>query len=133
MVAAVAWVGLAALYLLFAGQVSRNEIIAGLGASVLAALYAAVARHVAKAKLRLRLHWPRIAASVLRSLVVDTAKVGVALLRCEPGLLTSREQPAQDAGQRAVTVLAVSVAPNSFVVRDDGDALVLHELVRAPR
>jgi hypothetical protein len=131
MVAAIAWVGLAAAYLLFAGQVSRNEIIAGLGASILAAVYAAIAHRAADRKLRLRLNWPRVAASVLRSLLVDTAKVGAALVRCEPGLLTSRAQPAEDAGRKAVTVLALSMAPNSYVVRDDGDALVLHALVQA--
>jgi hypothetical protein len=130
MFAAFAWIGLAALYLLFAGQVSRNEIIAGLGASLAAALYALVSHRTARAPLRLRLNWLRVVASAARSLIVDAARVGAAMVRGEPGRLTSREAPREDAGPRAVSVLALSVAPNSFVVRDDGDALVLHELVR---
>ncbi len=130
MFAGIAWVVLAAAYLLFAGQVSRNEIIAGLGASVAAGVYAAVAHRAQAAPLRLRLAWPRVIAAALRSLVVDTLRVGLALLRARRGSLARRRMGTDEAapGPRAVTILSLSLAPNAFVVRAADDSLLLHRL-----
>jgi hypothetical protein len=127
-----AWVGLAAAYLLFAGQVSGHELIAGLGASLLAGAYAVVAHHAAVSPLRLRLPWLRVVAGVARDLVVDTSRVGAALLRPRAGALAEGELPAGD-GRRAVAILALSVAPNGFVVRAGDHAMAMHRLVEADR
>jgi hypothetical protein len=123
----VAWIGLAATYLLFAGQVSRNEVIAGLGASLLAAAYAVVAHRTTDAKLRLRLPWLRVIGGVATDLVVDTIGVGATLVRPRAGDLSRRPLPVQP-GRRAVAILAASVAPNSYVVGTDRDAMVMHRL-----
>jgi multisubunit Na+/H+ antiporter MnhE subunit len=129
--ASVAWVGLAATYLLFAGQISQTELIAGLGASLAAAAYALTARHVAEQPLNLRLPWHRVVARVAKSVVVDTIRVGLALIRATPGSLSRRASAPADAGHRAVAILALSLAPNGVVVdTQDGDVL-LHQLVRA--
>ena len=129
--ASVVWVTLAGAYLLLAGQVSRNEIIAGLGASVTAAVYAAVAHRTVDAPLRLRLPWLRVILTVLRDLAVDTVRVGAALFSAKPGALSHRKPRAgemADPGRRAVAILALSVAPNSFVVRAEDDAMLMHRL-----
>jgi multisubunit Na+/H+ antiporter MnhE subunit len=127
-VAMVAWVGSAAVYLLFAGQASPHELIAGLGASVLVAAFAIIAHRAAAAPMRLRLPWLRVIGGVAKDLVVDTVRVGAALLRPRPGTLSRVGAPTEP-GRRAVAILAASVAPNSFVVRAGDDGMVLHRLV----
>jgi multisubunit Na+/H+ antiporter MnhE subunit len=124
------WIALAATYLVFAGQASGHELMAGLGASLAAAGYAIVAHRAAGAPLRLRVRWFHVAATVAKSLVVDTIRVAPALLRGKPGSLSRQTIPAE-AGARGVAILASSVAPNGFVVSTQRQEAVLHRLVDA--
>ncbi len=124
-----AWAGLAASYLLFAGQVSSHEIIAGLGASIAAAAYATVSHRVGAPPLQLRLNWFRLLGDVARALVLDTIKVGFSLIRSTPGSLSDEGSPYTHSGQRAVDILTRSAGPNGFVVRIDETKLLLHRLV----
>jgi hypothetical protein len=131
--APITWAGLAATYLLFAGQVSSHEVIAGLGASVAAAAYATVSHRVGAPPLQLRLNWFRLVGGVARALVLDTIKVGFSLMRAAPGSLSGQKLPQCGAGQRAVDILALSAAPNGIVVRAGSYDMLLHRLVEADR
>jgi hypothetical protein len=91
--------------------------------------------------LRVRAPWPRILTRVSGALVMDTGRVGLALLRSLARPVTGvasvqRFAPggsgAQDSGRRAVVILATSLAPNGFVMRVKPDALLVHQLVPAP-
>ncbi len=120
---------LAATYLLLAGQVSRNEVLAGLGASVIAAVYAIVAHRTVETPFGLRLRWMRVAMMVVTSLLTDTARVAVGLVRAAPGKLVRQPPLPAESGARAVAILALSLAPNSFVARASDKETLLHQMV----
>jgi hypothetical protein len=132
MFAGLSWLALALSYLVFAGQVSRNELIAGFGACAIAVGHAVIAHRAADAPMRLRLRWDRVIGIAATSLVMDTIRVGAALLRPRPGALSPETLPLDEAvpsGRRAVAILTLSLAPNGFVVRADGTRAVMHQLV----
>jgi hypothetical protein len=72
-----------------------------------------------------------VVATASKSLVVDTTRVGLALIRATPGSLSRLASPPADAGHRAVSILALSLAPNGFVVDTRDGTILLHQLVRA--
>lgn len=133
-----AWAGLASFYLLLAGQLSPSELGAGAALATGAAAYACIAHLRAERALSLPKRWKLVALTTATRLFPDAARVGWALLLGRQGALASQEfrtgnETAQDAAHRAVAILAVSAAPNAFVVTldDKGQTMLLHHL--APR
>lgn len=133
----IVWVILAALYLLFAGQVSMTEIEAGLPLTLVASALVAIQRRTAVR------HWsgPVRAKALFKpilSLVPDAIRVGAvlcaSLLRRPDGsagfILRQPFRPGgnrpDDNARRGVTELSASFAPNAFAIRLREDALLLH-------
>jgi hypothetical protein len=138
--AAITAIGLFALYLLFTGQTSAPEIGAGILCALVAVAFRVQVRRQAEKRLYFRLGWwPRLTAQVAASLASDTLRVGLRLFRlalgrngpgheAEQGFQPGGFTP-QAAGYRSVTVLATSMAPDSFVLQVEPDAIRLHRLV----
>jgi hypothetical protein len=130
---------LAAGYLLFAGQVSGTEALAGLGAVLVAGAYAFALHRCAARPIGLRAPWGRLLGSVGVGLVVDSGRVAAMIARGGSGAWRRQKfrpggDEADDSGRRALVTLALSVAPNAYVARVSPDHLLLHELApRSPR
>jgi len=136
--AMVVWMGLASLYLLLAGQVGPSEAAAGAVLATGATAYACIAHLRARRALALPRRWPLAALAAMTRLFPDSARVGRALLLGRPGGLASQDfrtgqETAPDAAHRAIAILAVSAAPNAFVVtlHHENQTMLLHYL--APR
>ena len=139
------WCVLAAFYLLFAGEVSRSEVLAGAPAAGAAACFTLLQ---ARRERRLVLPLPRLRfiGRSLAGLVTDTARVGWRLLVAvwrrpagQAGLIARQrfrpgDDNATDAGRRALVTLGLSIAPNGFAVglAPGEDALLVHRLVAVP-
>jgi hypothetical protein len=134
------------VYLMFAGQVSATELLAGIPAAVAAAAYAVLLHRVAERPFRLDAPWPRVLGKPLMALFPDVIRVGRTLLRVlwrrPPGMVgTIVRQPFQAGGadpasaaRRGLVTLAASLAPNGYGmdILDGADVLVLHRLAPAP-
>lgn len=139
------WVVLAGLYLLFAGQLSGSEVIAGVPASLAAAVFALLVHRVQPRRFQVRAPWLRVVVRPIAALFPDAARVGTMLLRAmwrrpDGPLGVISQQPFRhggnqpgDAGRRALTTLGLSLAPNGYVllVPDDRDMLPVHRLAPA--
>lgn len=137
------WIVLTCFYLLFAGQASVSEMIAGVPAAALATCIALLLRRARSRPLRLRAPWPRVVGRPLASLFPDAVRVGrvlLAALRRRPDgpVGMSSRQPfrhgdddAADAGRRGLVTLGISLAPNGYVlsIPDGQDVLLMHRLV----
>jgi hypothetical protein len=121
------WLGLAGLYLFFAGQPSTPEITVALLAAAGVTLYRARLLRRARAfRVEPRL-WLAAVPGLSGALMRDAALVGAALLRALGGGEMSHgrfmqaplaDRPADPVarGRRAFAILAGSLAPNSYVV-----------------
>jgi multisubunit Na+/H+ antiporter MnhE subunit len=125
------WLVLCGLWLLYVGQHTKENAVAGAIAAAIAVAFAALLARLGLYRFRFDL---RLAARVARlpwHVVRDFAVVTAALLRGRPtGRFVEVDAPARSAGDRALFGLLGSVAPNAYVVdfdRDRGRALV-HEL-----
>ncbi len=136
------WLALFALYILFTGEASRAELCAGALVAVMGAGLAVYVRGAGHRPMRLDAPWGRLVGRVGLALARDTVKVGGALARGIGGaavkgmiqrqLFDTRDDTRAAVGRRAVVMLATSVAPNRFVLEEEGDSLLLHRLVPAP-
>lgn len=142
----VAWALMAGLYLVLAGTLSVSEGVAAALAGFLAALLSVAVRRTGERRFRFRgVPWPRLLVKPAQTLVSDTARVGAVLVRAVlrgPGVhdapdgATARQNfarggdDAQDAARRGLVTLAVSLTPNSYVLRimDARDEMRLHRL-----
>lgn len=130
--AALAWSALALSYMVFAGQATQSELVAGFVASVAAAAFATFAHRRAESPMNLWLRWDRVMGMASQSLLADTIRVGIGLLRPMPGVMSSQAMSADDrmpAGHRGMAVLALSLAPNGYVLRVQGTQALMHTLV----
>ncbi len=135
---AVAWLVFFGVYLLYAGEVSLNEILAGIPAAGALACFAVASRRAEQRHLRVRAPWPRLLLRPVGSLFADAAKVGrvllAALVRRPDGPIGRaaaqpfREGGSDDAGRRALVTLGSSVAPNGYVLAIGRETLILHRL-----
>jgi hypothetical protein len=138
------WCVLAAFYLLFAGQVSSHEIAAGMVATAPATVFAVLLHRARSRWMRLTAPWLRLVGRPLATLFPDAVRVGLRLARAlwrppdGAGGFVAR-QPfrhgdagADDAGRRGMVTLALSVAPNGYVmnVPAGDDAVLMHRLAR---
>jgi hypothetical protein len=142
---AAVWCVLAACYLLFAGQVSSQEIAAGLVATAPATGFAVLLHRARSRRMRLRAPWFRLVGRPLAALFPDVVRVGLRLLRAlwrppdgAAGMVARQpfrygDADAGDAGRRGMTTLALSVAPNGYVmnVPAGDDAVLMHRLAPA--
>jgi hypothetical protein len=135
------WGCLFGLYLLFTGQTSRDEVVAGALTSAAATILSLVVRRSSSHKFDFTgTAWLRPLATAVASLPREVATVAMHLISPNPASgiletepLSSAPPDQTSATFRAVRILAASFAPNSYglaVVRQD--RLLLHRLV-APR
>ncbi len=137
--AAVRWAMLAGLYLVLAGEVSRAEIAAALFTGGAAAGLSLLLRRSSERRFDLRLPWVPVLGRMLWSLARDVARVHAALVgtifaRRRGRLLHVRTEDVggtRHPGRRAVEVLTRSIAPNEYVVDDEGTTLLVHRLAGA--
>ena len=138
----------AALYYLFAGQLTGSETICAALAVAPAIAWAALIARVSEHRLQLAAPWRLLVRKVIRSVASDSLRVGRELLRAigrrpggpvgalvrQPFRMGAADDGA-DAAHRALAVLAISLAPNQYVVRlaPDQDLLLLHSLVRVAK
>lgn len=131
------WAALAAAYVLLAGQISVDEALAGLVMTLLAAGYGVVLRLLCRRRMSLRAPWGRIAAGLLKAMVVETALLVRAILRGERGCVDHQpfvKGDKRDGGRRGLVTLATSLTPNGIVLRIEGQAIAVHRMVRtAPK
>jgi multisubunit Na+/H+ antiporter MnhE subunit len=123
-------------------SISTDELLAGAGAAVLAALLAELVTYQAATRFRMRIQWLVPALSLPGQVVRDTGIVYRALWR----RLARGEQPPsaflelparygddspEGMTRRALLVGGTSVAPNTFVLGIDKerDVMVVHRLV----
>lgn len=135
---------LCGMYLLFAGQIDTAEIIAGLPAVALAAVFAAGQSRQARRRYALIAPWPRLLLQAGRALARESWLVGAVLLGTlwrrsagPRGAITAEVfEPGGDdpvsAGRRALATLERSLAPNGFAVAFRPGAILLHRLAPAP-
>lgn len=126
---------LAGLWLLLAGSVRPPELVAGLVCVALAALWTEAAARVGLG--RFRLPAPR-RLSVPLQVVRDTGRVLLAVVRSLGTPVrghVDREpvaHPPEAEGGRALRSLGISVAPDSYVVREEDRHVLVHRLVGKP-
>ena len=139
------WIALTCFYLLFAGQASMSEMIAGVPSGAMATCFAVLLRQARSRPLRLQAPWPRVVGRPLVSLFPDAVwvrKVLLSVLWRRPGgaIGMVSHQPcrhggndAANAGRRGLVTLGLSLAPNGYVlsIPDHQDVLLMHRLVAA--
>jgi len=130
--------GLSALaYLGMAGQVSVAEIGLAFACGLIAAFWAIALETVAEIHLRFETAAGAAAVRALANLPGAIAKATVALVSRRGGavvrqqFIRGREQMPADAARRATALLAMSLAPDKFVLRIPlgRDEIELHTLV----
>lgn len=138
------WLGLAALYLGFAGSVETAEIMAAAATATCIVGLIFWCRHGRATALRTRTSWLHILPLVVRAVAIEAVVVGAALLRTlvrvrvrAQGEVLSQpfdpgDQSPRAAGRRAVAVLAASAAPDGYVLAIRENSLLLHRLVPRP-
>ncbi|MFZ3236537.1 MAG: hypothetical protein WA184_14360 [Stellaceae bacterium] len=133
-----AWIAFFAFYLLFAGTVEPAKLAAGGACAGLAAVFEAALRAHNERPLDLTLPMLRPLAPASGQLVLDTFRVGAALLaafrRPPSGRFRTVAVPHGTAAEapagRGIAVAAASLAPNSFVVGDGPERgrMLVHQL-----
>jgi len=137
-----AWAVCGGAYLLFCGQFSTEDFAAAAGCGLTGALWTMAIRRAAPFQFRVEkaavnaglraaagLPWAtlRVAAKLLETI----AKGGEGAMTTAPFFAGRQDDPA-DAGRRAVAVLGVSLAPDSFVIRlpEGENQIHAHALVK---
>lgn len=134
-----------ALYLVFAGQASENELLTGVVLAVAIAGWALALRACCGAQLAVGTDHVRPWLRTIAGLPGATVGTGGALLAAIVGRASPRteesafihgsaDEPRANA-RRATAVLIASLAPDSFVVRTPAgeDHVLIHRLARARR
>jgi multisubunit Na+/H+ antiporter MnhE subunit len=136
------WVLMMSFWVMLDDSISTDELLAGAGTAVLAALLAELVSYQAATRFRMRIEWLVPALGLPGQVVRDTAVVYRALWR----RLARGEQPPsaflelpvrygdesfEGMTRRALLVGGTSVAPNTFVLGIDSerDVMVVHRLV----
>lgn len=140
------WLAFFPLYLLLAGSVDGQEVVAGAVLSAVAALAAIVTRCAGSLYFQPRWRWLRHFRHLLGRLLSDCAIVAWALIRA----LRGREKiegifrtipfdpggdDAESAARRALVMAGACLTPNTYVVAVDAERkqLLLHQLVPSPQ
>lgn len=136
--------GSAGFYLLLAGALGTNELITAAVVAIALAALAATLRLREERQLRLPVPPLHFLAAALLALFTDSGRVGLVLVRVilrrpghEQGSLSRQPFHAADQpsgrGRRALVTLAISLAPNGYVLdQPAGEArLLMHRLTTA--
>lgn len=136
------WLAFFPLYLMLAGSVDWQEMIAGVVLSAIAALAVTVTRRAASLHFQPRLGWLRhfrhLPGRLLTECFIVAAALARALLRREKVEGVFRTIPfdpggenPESAARRALVIAGACLTPNSFVVAIDAERgqLLLHQLV----
>ncbi len=134
------WPLVSAAYLLFVGQASADEVGLAIACGLGATLWLGVVAGAAGVRFRFELEAAAAAVRALAGLPLGVARTAGALMRGYPGrvvgqrFVEGRERDPADAARRAVAVLAVSLAPDRFVLRilEGRDRLEVHGFTAAP-
>jgi multisubunit Na+/H+ antiporter MnhE subunit len=125
------WLVLCGLWLLYVGQHTKENAVAGALAAAISVGFAALVARLGLYRFGFRARLLARAATLPWHLVREFAVVALALLRGRPaGRFVEYDVPARSAGDRALVGLLGSITPNAYVVdvdRDQDRALV-HEL-----
>lgn len=126
------WFGVAASYMVLAGQFSFDEIVAGALLGCVGAAWHAAVRRAAARSFAFDRHAAVEIGRAFLGLPGATLRVGVRLAasvfspvegrRVEHVFQGGRQDAPEEAGRRAVVVLATSLVPDSYVLR-----VALHE------
>ena len=136
------WLGGTAAYLVLAGQVSGDEVVAGLVLGGLGVAWHAVVCRCSRHSFAFERHAGPAVLQALGNLPGATLRVGsrlaTALVRDVEGHIV--EQPfhrgrlddTRDVARRATVVLATSLAPDSYVLRlpVDEETILIHAMTR---
>jgi multisubunit Na+/H+ antiporter MnhE subunit len=138
------WVLLMSLWVAVDDSLQSDELLAGAGASAIAALAAEIASHQAATRLEIRAGWLARAFRLPGEVAHDTRTVFAALARTlatrRPPRGGFRELPVRygddtplGVTRRVLLTGAYSLAPNKFVLGmdEERDVMVVHELVTA--
>ena len=135
-----AWAILTAVYVLFSGQFSPEEVAFAAGCGLVAAVWSASLRRAASVKLKFQWDAAIALAHAVAGLPSGTwrsglkfaraAKTGIGGASSARPFVHGRIDDPRDAGRRAIAVLALSLAPDKFVLRTPvgRDEIELHEL-----
>lgn len=134
-VALARWAMFAPLYLAFAGRSGAEELIAAAACGAGAVAFATRLSAIATSRLRLPRGWSRLLPGAAHSLVVETARVAATLMRSAPPCpgvvrqpVASRRPRAAETACRGAIGIALSVAPNGFVLAAGRRHMPLHRL-----
>jgi hypothetical protein len=137
------WVVLAGLWLALIDNHHLDELVAGVGATLLGTAFAVVASDRMSRGVRIPLRAARVIPGVALRLALDSGLLlgalwqTVVLRRPVRGRWVSapigRDDTPTGRGLRVATVLAGSTAPNRVVGDAEGGRLVVHELVHSDR
>lgn len=135
------WLGFLPLYLLLAGSVSWQEIVAGIVLSVVAAFAVTVTCRAGSLHFHPRWRWLRHFRSLPRQVLADCVLIAGVLARAlfhrgkiEGVFRTIPFDPggddAESAARRALVLAGACLAPNSYVVAVDRERgqLLMHQL-----
>jgi multisubunit Na+/H+ antiporter MnhE subunit len=126
------WLVLFGLWMLYVGQTTAENAVAGAIAAAVAVGFAAVLARLGLSRFAVDVgSLVRAATPLPWRLLRDFALITLALVRGRPaGRFVERELPTGSAGDRAVAGLLGSVAPNAYVVDFDRERKVtlVHEL-----
>jgi multisubunit Na+/H+ antiporter MnhE subunit len=136
------WVLMMSFWVVIDDSINTDELLAGAGAAVLAALLVELVSYQAATRFRMRIEWLVPALSLPGQVVRDTVIVYRALwrrlVRGEQPPSAFLEVPArfgddtpEGVTRRTLLVGGTSVAPNTFVLGldQDRDVMVVHRLV----
>jgi multisubunit Na+/H+ antiporter MnhE subunit len=136
------WVLMMSFWVMIDDSISTDELLAGAGAAVLAALLAELVSYQAASRFRMRIEWLVPALSlpgqVIRDMVIVYRALWRRLARGEHPHSAFVEVPArfgddspEGVTRRTLLIGGTSIAPNTFVlgIDKDHDVMVVHRLV----
>jgi multisubunit Na+/H+ antiporter MnhE subunit len=130
------WVLLSLLWMALVSSNSPAEIVTGIGCAAVAAGAALLANSAMDQQYTVDIRWLRWFLLAVPAAVSDTIRLARLLPRPhaqrEAGRLRElwlpAEGPRRSAGRRAVVVVALGLAPSSYVVAVENRRLLLHEM-----
>ena len=136
----VAWIGLAALWLLYQGEWNAIELYAAASAATLSLVVGLLVRRFALPAVRVEWRWLVRAARVPWLVVKEFWMITVFLFERGEGEFRRLDFPAGGArpaerGRRAFIAIATGYSPNSYVldVDEESGEVLVHVLAPVPR
>lgn len=130
------WVVLTLLWMELVSSTNWSYFFVGAGCAAVASIAALIAQETMDQSYSVEFRWLRWIGQALPGSVRDTVRLVPLLFRpaAERGagelreLRLPREGPRRSAGRRAAVVVALGLAPGSYVVNVHDDRLLVHEL-----